>query len=183
MQVRDLLYLAQDWPVKFKLSLLPIGWKDPPKCTTGFITKVNNRAHQCVARGHQKSEKQTEAKSDSNVSLRAMRYLLCPADLWGLQVWWECLQLDWRGCSQSGHKPCGFKGIVEPRPAWVRIWDIFSLREDVKLPRCRAQASPQLPGIGKPPLWADNSMAACCSSSEAPINNCFQKPRVGLMDH
>lgn len=48
--------------------------------------------------------------------------------------------------------------IVQPKPAWVRIWDIFSLKEDVKLPHCRAKASPQVTGIGKLPLWAYNAM-------------------------
>lgn len=40
---------------------------------------------------------------------------------------------------------------------WV-IWDVFSLKQDVKLPLCWAKASPQLPVTGKPPPQADNSM-------------------------
>lgn len=82
---------------------------------------------------------------------------------------WEYLQLDRRQGSQFGHKLCGFKAIAQPRPAWVSIWDVFSLREDVKLPHVRAQANPQLPGTGKPPLWADNSIADYYSPFEVPV--------------
>lgn len=44
------------------------------------VTMYSRTHHQSVAHGYQKSEKQTEAKSDSNVLLFTMHYLVYPSD-------------------------------------------------------------------------------------------------------
>lgn len=83
-------------------------------------------------------------------------YLLCAADGRGLSF--ICVV----GTFAAGLKGLPsirtiseFKAMVEPWTAciqviWV-IWDVFSLKQDVKLPLCWAKASPQLPVTGKPP--------------------------------
>lgn len=73
------------------------------------------------------------------------------AEIWRLHLQWGHLQLDWRECSQFGRKSHRLKAIVQSRPSWMRIWDILSLRKDVKISHYRVQNSPQLPGTGKPP--------------------------------
>lgn len=91
-------------------------------------------------------------------------YLLCPADSRGLSFLsvLGTFTAGLEACSQSEHNLHEFKAMVQPWPGciqviWV-IWDVISLRQDVKPPLCQVKASPQLPVSGKPPPWADNSI-------------------------
>lgn len=90
-----------------------------------------------MAHGHQKNK---QAKSDSNVH-HVLCYLLCAADGRGLSF--ICVV----GTFAAGLKGLPsirtiseFKAMVEPWAACIQviwmIWDVFSLKQDVKLPLC-----------------------------------------------
>lgn len=80
-----------------------------------------------MAPGHQKLE-DIKAKSDSNVWWCTVLLLSSTAH------WTAGLRFTWReGTSAAGMKEAlsiraqthGFKGTVQPGPAWVRTWDGF----------------------------------------------------------